>query len=38
MTLVLAVWTFWLTWRAVRMTRQLARGEVGELDIRVREA
>jgi hypothetical protein len=38
MTLVLAVWTFLLTWRAVRMTRQLARGEFGEMDIRVREA
>ena len=37
-TLVLAVWTFLLTWRAVRMTRQLARGEFGEMDIRVREA
>jgi uncharacterized membrane protein len=37
-TLVLAVWTFVLTRRAVRMTRQLARGEFGEMDIRVREA
>ena len=37
-TLVLAVWTFFLTARAVRMTRQLARGEFGEMDIRVKEA
>jgi hypothetical protein len=37
-TVGLAVWTFLLTWRAVRMTRQLARGEFGEMDIRVREA
>ena len=37
-TVLLAVWTFVLTWRAVKMTRQLARGEFGEMDIRVREA
>jgi hypothetical protein len=37
-TALLAVWTFVLTWRAVRLTRQLARGEFGEMDIRVREA
>jgi hypothetical protein len=37
MTAGLAVWTFVLTARVVRMTRQLARGEFGEMDIRVRD-
>jgi hypothetical protein len=36
-TMLLAVWTFVMTRRAVRMTRQLARGEFGEMDIRIRE-
>jgi hypothetical protein len=36
-TVILALWTFVLTKRVVQMTRQLARGEFGEMDIRVRE-
>jgi hypothetical protein len=36
-TVLLAVWTFVLTARLVRITRQLARGEFGEMDIRLRE-
>jgi hypothetical protein len=36
-TIVLAAWTFVLTQRVVRMTRQLARGEFGEMDIRIRD-
>lgn len=36
-TAVLAVWTFILTSRVLKMTRQLARGEFGEMDIRVRD-
>lgn len=36
-TVVLALWTFILTYRMIKITRQLARGEFGEMDIRVRE-
>jgi hypothetical protein len=36
-TVVLALWTFVLTKRVVHMTRQLARGEFGEMDIRIHE-
>ena len=36
-TVVLAVWTFVLTKRVVQMTRQLARGEFGEMDIRLHD-
>lgn len=36
-TIVMASWTFLLTVRVVRIARQLARGEFGEMDIRVRE-
>jgi hypothetical protein len=36
-TVVLALWTFVLTFRVVKITRQLARGEFGEMDIRVRD-
>jgi hypothetical protein len=37
MTVVLALWTFVLTKRVVRITRQLARGEFGEMDIRIHD-
>jgi hypothetical protein len=37
LTIVLAIWTFLLTKRVVAMTRALARGEFGEMDIRIRE-
>ena len=36
-TVVLAIWTFVLTKRVVQMTRQLARGEFGEMDIRLHD-
>src|SRR3954454_18591777 len=36
-TIVLALWTFVLTLRVVKVTRQLARGEFGEMDIRVHD-
>jgi hypothetical protein len=36
-TIVLAIWTFVLTKRVVLMTRQLARGEFGEMDIRLHD-
>src|SRR5687768_12807142 len=36
-TVVLALWTFVLTKRVVSLTRQLARGEFGEMDIRIKE-
>src|SRR4051812_756040 len=36
-TLAVAVWTFFLAWRVVQITRQLARGELGEMDIRIRD-
>src|SRR5258705_1844379 len=37
MTVVLALWTFVLTKRVVKITRQLARGEFGEMDIRIHD-
>jgi hypothetical protein len=37
MTVLLALWTFVLTKRVVAMTRQLARGEFGEMDIRIHD-
>ncbi len=37
MTVILALWTFVLTKRVVQITRQLARGEFGEMDIRIHE-
>jgi hypothetical protein len=36
-TIILAIWTFVLAKRVVKITRQLAKGEFGEMDIRVRE-
>jgi hypothetical protein len=36
-TIILALWTFILTKRVVQITRQLARGEFGEMDIRIHE-
>ena len=36
-TVLIALWTFILTFRLIKMTRQLARGEFGEMDIRVKE-
>lgn len=36
-TVVLALWTFVLTKRVVQITRQLARGELGEMDIRIHD-
>src|SRR5438552_17947001 len=35
-TVIVALWTFVLTKRVVHMVRQLARGEFGEMDIRIR--
>ena len=37
MTVVLALWTFVMTKRVVQITRQLARGEFGEMDIRIHD-
>jgi hypothetical protein len=37
MTVVLALWTFVLTKRVLKITRQLARGEFGEMDIRIHD-
>ena len=37
-TVILALWTFVLTKRVLQITRQLARGEFGEMDIRIKEA
>jgi len=36
-TVILALWTFVLAKRVVQITRQLARGEFGEMDIRIHE-
>jgi hypothetical protein len=36
-TVILALWTFVLTMRVVKVTRQLARGEFGEMDIRIHD-
>jgi hypothetical protein len=37
LTVVVAIWTFVLTKRVVTLTRKLAKGEFGEMDIRVKE-
>jgi hypothetical protein len=38
LTIVVAIWTFILTKRVVNLTRKLAKGEFGEMDIRVKES
>ena len=37
MTVVLALWTFVMTKRVLQITRQLARGEFDEMDIRIHD-
>jgi len=37
LTVLIALWTFILTWRVVKMTRQLARGEYGVTNIKAGE-